>query len=251
MKFCVITPVGGLKKYATRSKIHLVLPQIKLKAYRDFYVERRKAGDTIILDNGAYEGANVTDTQLVQAINLYRPQIIVCPDVVLQPCRLTIEATRKFLDKFYHQTDFPCAFMCVPQAPPHDLTQWWNCCKTLLDDPRITWLGIPRNLYTHYGKIYDLRATVAMIANDLRPDINIHALGMAEGMLTDLRALAATDCVWSVDSSAPVWRGHNGYLLDNLAWAKRGTDCDFKVNKLQHPNLIEDNLQMVFSICRP
>ncbi len=53
MEFAIISPVGGLNQYATRSKIHLILAQVKNEEYRKFYRERGEKGDFLILDNGA------------------------------------------------------------------------------------------------------------------------------------------------------------------------------------------------------
>jgi hypothetical protein len=250
MKFCIISPVKGLERFATKSDIHLILPQVRSKEYTSFYQQRRSAGDTIILDNGAYEGFFPTPGRIHKCIEAYNPQIIVCPDSLLSDWEVTVKLTFDFLDRYY---DSNFEFMAVPQSLEGDIYHWWMCCRELLEDHRIEWIGLPRALYTHYGRHNDLRSTIARVIKDTRPDIKIHALGMAAGSLAELECLAKSQCVEACDSSAPVWRGWNGFDIEEYtAWEQHGFPMDFKAEWDQHQreNLIISNLNKVLNICR-
>jgi hypothetical protein len=248
MKFCVICPTSGLKEYATRSNVHLVLPHIRHKQYIEFYQERRKAGDTLILDNGAYEGQFIPYSRYERCINLYNPQVVVCPDAPMRDWRITVSATEAFLRQFY-DTHPNIKFMACPQAKVGDKDGWWNGCEMLLGDERISWIALPRLLYTHFSKEDNYRAIIAQVIKKSYPTIKIHALGMASGSLSELEELAKCECVESCDSSAPVWRGWNGYSLSAQGWEENGTPVDFNAKLPTSNYLIEQNLKEVLSIC--
>src|SRR3954470_19702963 len=117
MKFAVICPITGLYRFATLSKVHLVLAQIGDQRYMDFYKKRREDGDLIILDNGAYEGGeSISDTQLLNAIEFYNPQWIVCPDKLFAHWERTYEMTKRFLDKYINYVPKDVKFMAIPQT---------------------------------------------------------------------------------------------------------------------------------------
>lgn len=250
MEFCIISPSAGLENFASQSHTHLVLPQIRDKTYTNFYRSRRKQGDFLILDNGAYEGAFIHNARLAERMKLYEPQVVACPDALLQDWSITWEMTKRFLTQFHSRLEFSCEFMGIPQALPMDINAWWKCAKRMLEDPRITWIGLPRCLYTHFGLHDELRSTIAQCIHDVRPDIKLHALGMADGSLTELEKLAAINVVESCDSSAPVWRGWQGRAIeDSHDWIKDGSAVDFSAALPEDTWYIEHNLDKVLNIC--
>src|SRR5882672_5189483 len=114
MHFNILSPVQGLEEFATLSRHHLVLAQIKDPAYRQFYKLRREKGDHIILDNGAWEG-NQNWAVLTEAIVFYNPNVVVLPDYLLQPWEKTLHSAQVFLDTF--NDDFPDVdWALCPQA---------------------------------------------------------------------------------------------------------------------------------------
>lgn len=84
MKAALITPTPLLNKFATRSKYQFVLAHVYAHdpMYRAFYMERALAGDSIIVDNGAYEFGEAIDlTELIECARELHPDVIVLPDV--------------------------------------------------------------------------------------------------------------------------------------------------------------------------
>jgi hypothetical protein len=236
--------------------MHLVLPQVRNKKYIAFYQKRRKEGDILILDNGAYEGQVLSSLRFEERIKLYNPQIIVCPDAYLKPKEITLTLTEQFLDKFYPKFKHESVFMGVPQAEPNDLDNWWECCKLMLEDKRLTWIALPRCLYTDFGQDITLRAQLAKKIYKLNPKVKIHALGMANGSLEELYVLAKCKKVSSCDSSAPVWRGWNLSAIDDIltceSWDKVGMPVDFnaQLHTTSEQSMIEYNLKKVLFICQ-
>jgi len=259
MEFCIISPADGLRKFASQSKYHLLLPQVRNIQYTKFYVKRREEGDFIILDNGAYEKQLVTPTRMLERIDKYKPHVVVLPDAYLDST-ITWKSTLGFLDRYYddiHKVYPTTYFMGVPNGS--SLFEWYECAKKMVDDYRITWIAIPRNVATHLAPdSSDIRAACAQVVKDMRPDINIHALGMANGSLEELYHIAKCGLVASCDSSAPVWRGWNGYYLngavDREVWDKKGTPVNFNAHRryryaVENDRIIQYNLDLVLEIC--
>lgn len=236
MEFCIICPVAGLERYATLSKTHLVLAQIEDPKYQEFYIKRRQAGDTLILDNGCYEqGSSIQESHFVDAIELYNPQWVVCPDALFRPWEVTFSMTASFLDKYYDRFHSQgIKFLGIPQTTKGDIMGWIDGCFSMLNELPLDGIGLPRALVTDYyphplTRVNACKLLKRRYANFIN-GLYIHAMGMANGDVTELSALRDAGCD-SIDSSAPVWRGWNELTLtdpdDQKVWDLKGTECDF------------------------
>lgn len=231
MKFCVITPIGGLRKFAMLSNTHLVLAHINSPEYREFYRARRESGDTLILDNGAYEaGESISPKELEDSISYYSPQWVVCPDKLFSHWQVTYEMTKDFLDR-YASNNYQVKFMAIPQTVKGDIFGWTEGLLRMCDELKIDGIGLPRALITHYAKERPtIRAEACSFIKSRYPHLYIHAMGMANGDPWELPLLDAVGCD-SVDSSAPVWRAWSQGLSlgtrDRTLWDTYGTECDF------------------------
>ena len=229
MDFCIITPTAGLERYATLSKTHMVLQHIADgdPAYKKFYMERRKAGDTIILDNGSYEMDHPAfDPYLMGELE---PQITVLPDFFLQPWKKTWHAAIHHLDMYYDR--WPTTEWCyIPQAEKGDLNGFLQSYTEASEDRRISWIGIPRALAYAISDNPLARVDFARLVNRERPYLKLHAFGMVNGDIHEIPYLAAAG-VRSIDSSAPVWRGWLCNKIDDRfdrgLWDREGIPVDF------------------------
>lgn len=240
MEFCVISPTAGLERYATLSKYQFVLAHEYQGAYAEFYVNRKKSGDFVILDNGTYEnGTPMFSPEIVEELV---PDVVVLPDYLLQPWEKTWHAAMHFLNT--HFDHFPqVKWMYVPQAEEGDYEGFIRSYEEIKDDPRITWLGIPRCLT--YAVTHDPLARV-LFARHVRADtprFNIHCLGMCDGDIGELPYLAQAG-VTSIDSSAPVWRGWNGLHIQSRSWRELGTPVDFNSPIPNSDMLVKLNLEV-------
>lgn len=235
MEFCIISPTAGLSRYSTLSKRHLVLPQIKSPLYRDFYVKRRKQGDHIILDNGAYEKTPQFAREFWECMALIRPQVAVLPDYLLQPWKKTRNAVLYFIDQYVH--DWPeVEWMFVPQAEKGDIRGFYHCFNEVMHEASdvISWVGAPRVLNSHFG---NARADFAATVRQRYPNHRIHALGD----IIDRDGLAKMG-VTSLDSSAPVWRGWCRYNILHQGWKTLDVPCNFEADDLPEPGDYRDRL---------
>lgn len=241
MNFAIISPTAGLDKYATLSKTHLVLAQVTDPAYANFYRLRRKMGDTLILDNGAHEQGRAVNWDTLQlALYGYQPQICVLPDTLNHPLHTASDGLR-FLDLAARK--FPeIEWMYVPQARDNDLHA--EVLMSVLHDRRvghlIKWLGITRYLTLTNEMPRPLVLDYLKNTPGLT-DLKYHALGMCNGSIQELHSLAEAGFD-SVDSSVPVWRGWNGFAVEDArTWPE--IPVDFTAPLSQNDSLIQFNIR--------
>jgi hypothetical protein len=207
-------PTDKLERYATLSNHHLLLCQERDPAYWEFYKTRAAQGDHLILDNGAYEGQkdwSVLRRRIVSA----EPNVVVLPDYICLKWQETYFIARRFLDENFKT--FPhVQWMYVPQAKQGDIIGWCFGLMTALEDPRITWVGLPRALAYLYTEDRFIRARIAEHLKLYHPHITIHALGMVMGDVDELNSLSACGCVESIDSHWPVKGKTETEILERL-----------------------------------
>lgn len=179
-------------------------------------------GELLILDNGAYEGQQRTDC-ILDGIDYYDPDVVALPDYLLESWEKTWEASQRFLD-LYHSKFPHVEWMYVPQSTRNNIMGFIDGLYHALNDSRIGWIGLPRAMCTHISMDPLIRANCAQW---LRPKrVKVHALGMVRGNLGELPFLREAG-VFSIDSSAPVWRGWNGISLEETSGRDCVPDVDF------------------------
>lgn len=218
-----------------------MLPQVQEPEYVEFYTERGSKGDFLILDNGAYEG-EVDINNLIQMITVYQPRVCALPDYLLQDWRKTFEASIRFLDEWYER--FPdVKWMYVPQTIPGDVMGLIEGLVKILDqEPRVSWIGLPRALSTKVSADPLLRVNTCKWIRR-RSRHKVHALGMRAGSVAEMTLLREAGC-YSIDSSAPVWRGWKGYAINDPLWPDYPVDFSAGTSfELVSDELILKNLE--------
>ncbi len=218
-RVAVVSPVNLLEKYST--DFHIVLTQYYLnsKAYRDFYLERRAAGDFIILDNGAAELKAAMDNFYIQEVwSDLQPSIVVAPDTIYNKY-LTITDTMNFLAQWSEKLhDKGIRIMAVPQGT--DAKEWFECYKVFNAEPRIDWLGISM-FYT--PKFSKRSKALELIAPTVHKPC--HLLGLWNNPY-DLLEDREFNFVMSIDTAKSVEFALEGLTLAD--WAKhRHIDDDW------------------------
>lgn len=257
-QFCFIAPAGVLDRYASHSHTHLVLPQVDNPQYVEFYQRKRREGDLIILDNGAYElNSSVDADVMIRALEKYNPQVAALPDFLLQDGEKTFEESKKFL--YFISGRFPhVKWMYIPQAVEGDVKGWYKWLWIGVKELKPDWIGIPRALATHIstgpnGWAERINAVEQLTMRGLKT----HCLGMTAGNLLELEGLFWEGCC-SIDSGAPVWRGLMNSKLDDVQdrvdWGVNGPPVDFYFkgvddNKAQpfNDSIIKHNMNLVLS----
>lgn len=196
MKLALISPVSMLDKYASQSDgIHLVLVGMVLSnpVYTAWYRKRSEAGDTIILDNNAYEnGEPAPMEKIVEAAKMVGATTVVAPDYPGRSWRKTWQAYQLFKDKLPE----PFKVFGCPQSDPGDITGWTDCFNAMAAEPqRLSHLGMSilacPVAFGHWTRTDDVElnrfaATSHIRYNGLAKDllegagIKIHYLGLGD-----------------------------------------------------------------------
>lgn len=231
MQFCVIAPAAGLQRWATKSKAHLVLSHVTNALYQQFYRKRSEGGDLVILDNGAYEG-RVDSNQLLERIGLYHPKVVVLPDLYGGPGEDSFNLSKTFHDRWKSVISH-VEWMFVPQG--ETIKDFETCLLKGIEEIQPNWIALPRILGTKLAPGIHTRASWSNYIHELYPTGNVHALGMLAGDTAEIPLLAAANCA-SIDSSAPVWRGWNGFDINDERWNVSGVDVNFDAPPLMNTN---------------
>jgi len=235
MNFCTIAP-GSMLESVETSHIHLILPQVTNLHYIKFYQKVRGKGDTLILDNGAYEG-KFNERQLLRAITTYDPQYVVLPDALLKSHHITYQMAAAFA--LENKTLLSGRrLIYIPQAEAGDIMSATNAVyAAMVHAFEHGWdIGLPRAFATHMG-CPSLRVEATKWLRKEKYNGYIHAFGMANGSLSELSSLSRAGAN-SCDSSCAVWRGYHGIDLcekeGDEKWRSIGTPVDFDSPTLRY-----------------
>lgn len=205
-KFAPVAPIHILQEFDNRSILgsyHLLLAHDVVKhptEYNKLFGQRNRYMD-IILDNSVVELKEPVDIKMVvEAAKIVNPTVVVLPDIYNDQ-QATIKSCLEALDSWGQSLwsaniqDF--TFMMVPQGG--DLHQFIYCAQFFVDDPRIGWWGVPRNLT---AKI-KTRAKATQLLHQLSRNKKIHLLGFSDDILDDIYS-AILLCVSGIDSAVPI-----------------------------------------------
>lgn len=221
--FCPVAPLPileGLLQNSAIGRQHLLLAHDIVKPLnrerysqifakmlgRSAYPEAREFQDRkrlIILDNSVIElGNSVTLNLIMDAAQIVQPTCLVLPDVMLKT-QETIDSCSGALDAWFDalQKVTPSAhhssLMYVPQGI--SLGEFTRCAEAMVDDERIKFWGIPRNVVPFHGS----RQSAIRICAALNPKRKIHMLGFSDNMVDDFLCSQMPE-VYSIDSAVPL-----------------------------------------------
>jgi hypothetical protein len=255
MRFSIISPVAGLQKFSSLSTTHLLLAHVDNPLYWSFYrqLTQEPNKQILILDNSAYEGQ--MNMEVVKSrLEAIRPTVLVLPDYCGQSAELTFNAAKDFLAKERHR--WPFDFMYIPQfdGSLKDYKAMRSYLDVMIEGFGIKWIGLPRIMAERGWSRAELCIAVKrMAASWADSEPYVHAFGMCNGSLKEFFSLDEAQCD-SCDSSAPVWRGWQGYDIEaSQAWAQHGTPCNFDIHPdtltPEREHLILSNLRKVGIQC--
>lgn len=248
MNHCLILPVPMLEKYGTATPVHAGTPRMHLclnhllqeddyplaYEYHSYYLERREAGDYIIMDNGADEHAEGDGIlPVLSAAASVRAQEIVLPDVQYESAK-TIEHTTHALDFLgqhqgrvaYNKASRP-RVQVVPQGQTYQA--WIACAEILIDlartmmarieGPSIV-VGVAKQYHAMFKSSNGEGGRVRLVNwlySELHEHEDVHLLGYPRGA-HDLGAIEkkTPGFVRSVDSAKPVVYALNGIKVESL-----------------------------------
>lgn len=213
--------------FGHRTKYHMALVQhLRNQKYYDFFAQKMEDGETVILDNGAYEGTQVRDIELATWATRLRPSVVVLPDCP-HNAHDTLRRSLNYLDKYGMPNE---AMMVLHASAVRQFEAMYSLCPT-------KWIG--------FSRLTSRRAEIARLLKETgqwRQNLLHHALGQ-QADFAELAKMGFESC----DSSMPIWRGLHGYsLTDHWPNYSFTPECAPEVN-----NLIQagKNLDFILEEC--
>jgi hypothetical protein len=248
IKYGYISPIKYQHLIPESADFHLILAHLlDNKEYVDFYKEKIKRGDTVILDNSAFEFKRALSAEEIFGFierSGIEPTYVVAPDYPYQDWKVTWDSTLAFIEEVKGK---PYKVMAVPQSREGDWTGWLRGYQLMANHPDIavigmSIIGIPNAFCKVTGtddiafnRIY---ATNYLLEKGLaNQDKWHHYLGLGGGPREILiqRQLGLMD---SNDSSSPFWHGYLGIGFDTSLWGlkygKSSTEVDFHASYEMH-----------------
>jgi hypothetical protein len=253
--FCFITPTAYLPKYASQSKMHLVLAHLvdTDPVYAEFYAHSKVPK---IMDNGAFElGESYAPEKLIELGRKCKADAIVLPDYPGCPGQKTIEAGFKLM---YDVKKAGFKTMFVPQSEIGDTEDWIQTYKWAAANPEIDIIGMsilsmPNALPQIERSFARVVLTQMLIDRGLfNFDKHHHYLGLNAGPALEIPSLLRMKALDSNDSSGPVWAGICGQEYTRSADSYQLTrkiskhvDFDYKlVHDFNVHRMIQNNIDL-------
>jgi len=198
MKLALISsPVEYRSQEQSRLGYHLVLAQEFLtdKAYQAIYMEKRRQGHYIIMDNGAAEfGRSIRFSDVLEAANAVGADEVCLPDVLGDR-----EATLELHYKYYEKVPSPNR-MVIPQGK--DGYSWMGCLDDMLEVFDFFAVGIPKHLD---GAQKDrLWVLDSLQKRGYHTMFHVHLLGCHAAPLKEIRdVMKKYPWVRGIDTAAP------------------------------------------------
>lgn len=226
MKIALIPPIPELWNFPSTG-VHLLLSHLlEDERYVEYYKERRRQGDYLILDNSAHEFGKGNDAeQLLKQASALRAQEVVCPDILFD-ANGTVESTRtmlRYIEKHkevWEEAGEP-RLMIVPQGG--NRTEWVKCLNNLLQAWESTLdEGVPLgDPVIGVSKDYDIFVKGGIttlireyLGNNHEMTGTVHCLGWPSNLWSLSRVQYECPWVRSTDSAKPFVYARAGILLE-------------------------------------
>lgn len=248
MRSALIAPTDLLHDIQPYSRFHLLLTHkvIYDTRYCNFYKERSRLGDYIILDNSAREkrGRAMPMKNVALAAFLVKPTIVFLPDFLFDA-----EGT---MDEIENALRSPHVKMMLRFMPGIkfaavvqglDKAEWLECFKILDSIKGIEMLGIPMLTAGLFESRMECLEAIAR-----RVKHPCHLLGAMDDLETTV-AQAKFPFVMGIDTSKPVRLAVNGMRLEQ--WSELARDKEFLDRRCDGADLelLKYNCERFVALC--
>ena len=228
MKISHELPLGLMHNSYKWNDYDYCLPHLvdKYDQYRIFFQKARLDKRFVIMDNGLFEGVFHTVQDLLEKINLIRPNIFIVPDA-WNDSVTTVRSAKHWMINF--KADLPKGVNLMAVCQGKDMTELTTTYQTLVD------LGYTHIAFNHssiayqqeypgmnslkaamYGRMEFIRRLVQ--SGVIRKDIYHHLLGCS--LPQEFMSYGDWQFIKSVDTSNPILVGAEGgkYTNSGMTW---------------------------------
>ena len=228
MKISHELPLGLMHNSYKWNDYDYCLPHLvdKYDQYRIFFQKARLDKRFVIMDNGLFEGVFHTVQDLLEKINLIRPNIFIVPDA-WNDSVTTVRSAKHWMINF--KADLPKGVNLMAVCQGKDMTELTTTYQTLVD------LGYTHIAFNHssiayqqeypgmnslkaamYGRMEFIRRLVQ--SGVIRKDIYHHLLGCS--LPQEFMSYSDWSFIKSVDTSNPILVGAEGgkYTNSGMTW---------------------------------
>lgn len=208
MKVALIRPVAHLRDIGDScSNYHMVMAQdiLENEDYRTYYQERQKAGDTLILDNGAAEKITLTLDQLSEAVDLLSPTYLTLPDLI-QGGKKSVEHSFKALRILMQRHD--CKFLGIPHIDPDEgsigrIDIWLDGVDAFNRSDDIAAIGITKYVVQMHHPVPSTRFFFleALRKKRIHKPIHLYGLSILDGVFEPILYRKYPHEIMGIDSS--------------------------------------------------
>ena len=228
MRAAFVSPVQYLNDVQSFSDYHLCLTHLVIlnRRYREFYKNRSKLNDYIILDNGAVEksGRSVPMRDIVTAAILIHPTVVVLPDFLFDGKKTLTElktALRSPALRLLRSNKSTAHIKIAAVIQGVDQAEWLESFKVLNEHNEIDLLCVPKVTGQTFGARWQalelIKGTVSK---------KVHLLGSWwQGTLDDVKRESSYPFVQGIDTPKPIRLAAQGKDLSQ--WNTLEHDRDF------------------------
>lgn len=250
MRAAIVSPTEYLREIQPFSNYHLCLVHkvIYDKIYQNFYRQRSKAGDYIILDNSAVEkkGRAVPVRDIVTAAILIKPSAVVLPDFLFDGER-TLKESHNALHSpsMYFLRRVHPTILIAAVVQGLDEKEWLKSFEVFNASDDIDLLCIPKVTGQTFGVRWE---ALNLIKTKVKKPC--HLLGSWwQSTLDDLRYEATFDFVQGIDTPKPIRLAVQGKRL--AQWSELEHDRGFLDRKQNGVDLelLRQNCREFVGLC--
>lgn len=227
--------------------------------YARFHRRMSEEGRRVILDNGLFEGAQVSTESLLQRARVIKASVVCAPDSLYDSAG-TIKRFKEFI-RAKQEVGLVSEVMGIPQANNPD--DWWECWRFMelskeCDIIGLSILSIPQSFKVTSpfpitgSRLYLLKQLYFyqdILGRQFKP---CHLLGLGESYADIICANQyLPKQVLSNDSSSAFVHGMHGVRYDkNGHWTggKISEKLDFSLEKVDNESIIQQNINIAKNI---
>lgn len=228
-----------------KDKIHMCLANVARKSdeYKEFYKRKVEEGCFVLMDNGAAEGDQPSNEEIMALAKYINPTELILTDTLYDNADTVRRSTEAL--ELYKEGGLTCGFMVVPQGK--NLADWEDCLRKLIILPGVTSVGVSKfiSMWEEDGEEarYQACEVIEKVVAETGIDVGVHLLGSHIGVYEIKKVKDTFKRVRSSDSAFAYIATQAGDEVTLEGKRSKG-EIDFVDGEVD-PVLLDKNLQTI------